>query len=76
MTMTDYIVQCALGKEIMQLDGLDEILSELKTQGRNIYQLATLTNMGRGSVVQSKDLIDAYSKICSQMEKVAGEVER
>ncbi|WP_305116575.1 plasmid mobilization protein [Acutalibacter muris] len=76
MTMTDYIVQCALGKEIMQLDGLDEILSELKAQGRNIYQLATLTNMGRGSVVQSKDLIDAYSKICSQMEKVAGEVER
>lgn len=41
MTMTDYIVQCALGKEIVRVDGLDEILSELKAQGRNLNQLAT-----------------------------------
>lgn len=76
MTMTDYIIQCSLGKEIVQIDGLDEILSELKAQGRNINQLTTLANMGRVSVVQSEDLIAAYSKICSQMEKIAGEVER
>ena len=76
MNMTDYIIQCSLGKEIVQIDGLDEILSELKAQGRNINQLTTLANMGRVSVVQSEDLIAAYSKICSQMEKIAGEVER
>ena len=74
MTMTDYIIQCALGKEIVQVDGLDKILSELKAQGRNINQLATLANMGRLSVVQSEDLIVAYSKLCSQLEKIAGEV--
>ena len=74
MTMTDYIVQCALGKEIVQVEGLDEILSELKAQGRNLNQLATLANMGRISVVQSEDLIAAYSKLCSQLEKIAGEV--
>ena len=74
MTMTDYIIQCSLGKEIVQIDGLDEILSELKAQGCNINQLATLANMGRVSVVQSENLIAAYSKICSQMEKIAGEV--
>ena len=34
MTMTAYIIQCALGKEIVQVDGLGEILSELKAQGR------------------------------------------
>ena len=27
-----------------------------------------------GSVVQSEDLIVAYSKLCSQLEKIAGEV--
>ena len=76
MTMTDYIIQCTLGKEIIQVEGLDEILSELKAQGRNINQLATLANMGRVSVVQSEDLIAAYSKMCSLLEKIAGEVER
>ena len=75
MTMTDYIVQFALSKEIIQVDGLNEILSELKAQGRNLNQLATLANMGRVSVVQSEDLIAAYSKMCSQLEKIAGEVE-
>ncbi len=74
MTMTDYIIQCALGKEIVQVDGLEKILSELKAQGRNINQLTMLANMGRVSVVQSEDLIAAYSKLCSQLEKIAGEV--
>ena len=44
MTMTDYLVQCALGKEIVQVDGLGEILSELKAQGRNLNQLLLLKN--------------------------------
>ena len=74
MTMTDYLVQCALGKKIIQVEGLGEILSELKAQGHNLNQLATLANMGRVSVVQSADLIAAYSKLCSQLEKIAGEV--
>ena len=74
MTMTDYIIQCALGKEIVQVDGLGEILSEIKAQGRNINQLATLANMGRISVVQGEDLVMAYGKMCSQLEKIAGEV--
>ncbi len=46
MTVTDYIITCALGKEIVRVDGLDEILSELKSQGRNLNQLTTLANMG------------------------------
>ena len=47
MTVTDYIITCALGKEIVRVDGLDEILAEVKAQGRNLNQLTTLANMGR-----------------------------
>ena len=36
MTVTDYIVKCALGKNVRQTDGLSPILSELKAQGRNL----------------------------------------
>ncbi len=75
MTMTDYIIRCALGKEIIQVDGLGEILSELKAQGRNLNQLATLANMGRINVVQGEELITAYTDICSQLERITGEVE-
>ena len=35
MTVTDYLTICALGKEIVRMDGLDGLLSELKAQGRH-----------------------------------------
>ena len=44
MTVTDYLTTCALGKEIVRVNGLDDLLSELKAQGRNLNQLTTLAN--------------------------------
>ncbi len=70
MTVTDYIITCALGKEIIRVEGLDEILSELKSQGRNLNQLTTLANMGRLTVLNTDDLIDAYSNLYWQIEKL------
>ena len=58
MTVTDYIITCALGKEIVRVDGLDEIFAEVKAQGRNLNQLTTLANMGRIQILRSDELID------------------
>ena len=74
MTVTAYLVQCGLGKKIIQMDGLHEVLSELKAQGRNINQLTMLANMGRISSLQVKDLINAYREIYSSLENIAKEV--
>lgn len=74
MTVTAYLVQCGLGKKIVQVDGLQEVLSELKAQGRNINQLAVLANMGRISSLQIEDLLNAYTKVYSALEKIAREV--
>ena len=64
MTVTDYLTTCALGKEIVRVDGLDDLLSELKTQGRNLNRLTTLANMGRLSVLRGDDLIREYTRLC------------
>ncbi len=74
MTVTDYIITCALGKEIVRVDGLDEILSELKSQGRNLNQLTALANMGHLKILQSQELIDAYSELYWQVEKLCKRV--
>jgi len=47
MTATDYVTICALQKEIVLIDGLTPVLSQLKAIGRNLNQLTTLANMGR-----------------------------
>ena len=67
MTVTDYLTTCALGKEIIRVDGLDNLLSELKAQGRNLNQLTTLANMGRLSVLRGDQLIREYTRLCDTL---------
>ncbi len=67
MTLTDYLCICGLGKQIVQVDGLDAVLHELKTQGRNLNQLTTLANMGRLKVLRGDDLVEGYAKLCEQV---------
>ena len=71
MTVTDYLVTCALDKEIIQVNGLDEILSELKAQGRNLNQLTTLANMDRIQFLRSDELIDRYADLYQRMTGIA-----
>ena len=67
MTVTDYLTTCALGKEIIRVDGLDDLLSELKAQGRNLNQLTTLANMGRLSILRGDELIREYTRLCDTL---------
>ena len=74
MTVTDYLITCALGKEIVRAEGIDEILMELKAQGRNLNQLTTLGNMGKLTVLRGDDLADGYAAICEQLRRILREV--
>ena len=74
MTVTDYLTTCALGKEIVRMDGLDNLLSELKAQGRNLNQLTTLANMGRISVLCRDDLVSEYTRLCDTLGALVREV--
>ncbi len=70
MTLTDYLCICGLGQEIVRVDGLDAVLSELKAQGRNLNQLTTLANMGRLTVLRSDDLINSYTALCELVSRL------
>ena len=75
-TVTDYLCLCGLGKEIVQVDGLDKVLSELKAQGRNLNQLTTLANMGKVKILRGDTLADKYGAICEQLRQLLREVTR
>ena len=74
MTVTDYLTTCALGKEIVRVEGLDDLLSELKAQGRNLNRLTTLANMGRISVLRGDDLVQEYTRLCDALGALIREV--
>ena len=75
MTITDYMCICALGKKIVRVDGLDEVLSELKAQRRDLNQLTTLANMGKIKTLRGDDLVDGYAKLCEQVNQLTKAVE-
>lgn len=70
LTVTDYLCYSGLGKEIVQVEGLEQVLSELKAQGRNLNQLTTLANMGRVTVLKGDALAEDYGKIYEQLQEL------
>ena len=74
LTVTDYLCYSGLGKEIVRVEGLEQVLSELKAQGRNLNQLTTLANMGRVSVAKGDTLAENYGKIYEQLRELLREV--
>lgn len=73
MTVTDYLCLCGLGKKLVQVDGLDQVLTELKAQGRNLNQLTTLANMGRITVVYGDRLAESYGQVSEQLRQLLRE---
>ena len=62
LTLTEYVTQCVLGKQIFVIDGLDEVLRQQKAIGRNLNRLTVLSNMGKGSCVNLQELTEEYAE--------------
>ncbi len=74
LTVTDYLCLCGLGKKIVRVDGLEQVLAELKAQGRNLNQLTTLANMGKITVVYGDRLAEGYAQVSEQLRQLLREV--
>ncbi len=63
LNFTDYVTRACLGKQIVIIDGLNEILKEQKAIGRNLNQLTLLANMGRVEAVNLTALTKRYAEL-------------
>ena len=63
MSMSDYVTACCLGKQVVIIDGLKDVLKELKSIGRNLNQLVTLAHMGRVAVFNLDSIIQVFSEL-------------
>ena len=70
MDLTKYLTTCAVGKEIVHIDGLDDCARALRRQGTNLNQLATLANMGRISSVNVGETYELYLEIQRLLKKI------
>ena len=63
MTQSDYVTACCLGKRIVIMDGLKEVLRQQKAIGNNLNQLAVLANMGKVQFANLDVAAQEFAKI-------------
>ena len=63
MTQSDYVTACCLGKRIVIMDGLKDVLRQQKAIGNNLNQLAVLANMGKLQLANLDSAVQEFSKI-------------
>ena len=63
MSQSDYVTACCLGRHIVILDGLKEVLRQQKAIGNNLNQLAVLANMGKVQVASLDTAAQEFAKI-------------
>ena len=69
LSMTAFITTAALGNRIIIVEGLNEILAELKAVGRNLNQLTILCNMGK---IQALELTEIKRQFGAVVESITG----
>ena len=70
MSMSDYVTACCLGRQVVVIDGLKEVLKELKSIGRNLNQLVILAHMGRVSVINLDSVLSVFSELCNAVRMI------
>ena len=70
MSQSDYVISCCLGKKIIILDGLKEVLRQQKAIGNNLNQLTVLANMGKVQFANLDSAVQEFSKINTALRKM------
>ena len=70
MTQSDYVTACCLGKRIVILNGLKEVLRQQKAIGNNLNQLAVLANMGNVQFANLDSAVQAFAKINTALREL------
>jgi hypothetical protein len=74
MTVTDYLVTSALNKNIVVIDGVEGLISQLKAVGKNLNQLTTLAHMGRIQAVRLDEVRESFGDIAVALRDLTTEV--
>ena len=67
LSLSEYLIKQGLDKEIVIVDGLNEVVTELRRIGNNINQLTYLANNGRIYTVDLSEVKQELGKIWSEL---------
>lgn len=63
MSESEFVRRAAMGREVVVIEGMDEILRELRYQGNNLNQLTVMARQGRITQVNYEPFMEVYRGI-------------
>ena len=70
MSQSDYVTTCCLGKRIVILNGLKDVLRQQKAIGNNLNRLAVLANMGNVQVANLDSAVQEFARINTALREL------
>ena len=70
LSMSDYVTACCLGKRIVIIDGLKDVLRQQKAIGNNLNRLTVLANMGKVQFANLDSAAHEFTKINTALREM------
>lgn len=71
MSQSDYVTRCCLGKQVVVVEELKDVLKQQRAIGNNLNQLTALANMGRISTVNLDGVARKLAAISETIREIA-----
>lgn len=63
MSESEFLRYAAFDKQVTVIEGVDELLTELRYQGNNLNQLTVMARQGRITQVDYKPFMEVYERV-------------
>ena len=70
LSQSEYVTRCCLGRQIVIMDGLKEVLQQQRAIGNNLNRLTVLANMGRVTAVDLDRTAQELAAISSTLRDI------
>lgn len=70
LSQSEYVTHCCLGRQIVVIDGLKDVLQQQRAIGNNLNRLTILANMGRISTVDLERTVRELADISTILRSI------
>ena len=70
LSQSEYVTRCCLGRQIVIMDGLKEVLQQQRAIGNNLNRLTVLANMGRSTTADLDRTTQELAEISSTLRDI------
>lgn len=74
MSVSEFVRSSAMGREVTVIEGVNELLTELRRQGNNLNQLTIMARQGRIDMVDMKPFMEVYSETWQTLNSLLSHV--